>query len=80
MWARGLEPGDAFDAAAPLPMLCELVSAGELGRRSDGRGVRRRALVPGCGRGYAVTELAKACDEVFLDLTVNLFGMIIMAT
>ena len=64
MWARGLEPGDAFDAAAPLPMLCELVSAGELGRRSDGSVTRRRALVPGCGRGYAVTELAKACDEV----------------
>ena len=63
MWAGGLEPGDAFDAAEPLPMLCKLVSAGTLGRRGKRGERRRRALVPGCGRGYAATELAKVCDE-----------------
>ena len=53
MWANGLRPGQAFDAAKVEPAFAKLLStATDL--------PRGRALVPGCGRGYAVAALAKA--------------------
>ena len=53
MWAGGLRPGQAFDAARVEPALAKLCAGGSLPPRG-------RALVPGCGRGYAVAELARA--------------------
>ncbi len=53
MWASGLRPGQAFDAARVEPALAKLLSSSTNSLPSG------RALVPGCGRGYAVAELAR---------------------
>ncbi|CAK0788123.1 unnamed protein product [Prorocentrum cordatum] len=66
MWSRdgGLQPGQAFDASAVEPAFADLLRAADppLPREGAG-GARPRALVPGCGRGYAVAELARAGYE-----------------
>ena len=54
MWAAGLKPGQAFDATRCEPAFADLLR----GDLAGGGG--RRALVPGCGRGYAVAALAAA--------------------
>lgn len=55
MWAAGLQPGAAFDCQQCEPAFAELLAPG--GALAGGTG---RALVPGCGRGYAVASLAAA--------------------
>lgn len=50
MWARGLARGQAFDASQPEPALVALMERHTL--------PTGRALVPGCGRGYSVVQLA----------------------
>jgi len=52
MWANGLAPGEAFDAARVEPMLPWLLGLNQLPLGP--------ALVPGCGRGYAVAALARS--------------------
>jgi SAM-dependent methyltransferase len=63
MWSNGggLQPGQAFDAEVPAPILVNLTTSGEISGKA--------ALVPGCGRGYAVTQLATAYESVIgLDI------------
>ena len=62
MWAAGLNPGDAFDARRAEPALADLVDSGALPN-----GV---ALVPGCGRGYAVAALASS-DRAVVGLEIS---------
>lgn len=50
IWAKGLAPGQFFDARTPSPVLVEYAEKGLI--------PNGRALVPGCGRGYDVTLLA----------------------
>merc|ERR1739841_115040 len=50
MWANGLPPGAAFDAARVEPALQALIDTDTLPGGNT--------LVPGCGRGYAVAALA----------------------
>lgn len=54
MWARGLAKGAAFDAARVEPAFAKLLSTSSVAK------VGGAALVPGCGRGYAVAALARA--------------------
>lgn len=54
MWAGGLGKKQAFDCGGPSATL-----QGELSRRAHATRPGMRALVPGCGRGYDVLELAK---------------------
>ena len=58
MWSAGggLKPGEAFDANRCEPSLQALIDAGAL--------PSGRALVPGCGRGYAVAALVSATRHV----------------
>lgn len=56
MWRRGIAPGQAFDASRTEPALTRLLKEGNL------KG--RRALVPGCGRGYSLVSLSKHYDNV----------------
>eukprot|EP00285_Hemiselmis_virescens_P008436 CAMPEP_0173379324 /NCGR_PEP_ID=MMETSP1356-20130122/2320_1 /TAXON_ID=77927 ORGANISM="Hemiselmis virescens, Strain PCC157" /NCGR_SAMPLE_ID=MMETSP1356 /ASSEMBLY_ACC=CAM_ASM_000847 /LENGTH=196 /DNA_ID=CAMNT_0014332641 /DNA_START=420 /DNA_END=1007 /DNA_ORIENTATION=+ len=68
MWANGLQPGQAFDAAKPETALLALIpGSGVQGLQSspplDLAG--KSALVPGCGRGYALAALSKGgCARV----------------
>lgn len=62
MWNDGINPGEKFDASAPLPALQKLVA--------DGSVPKGRALVPGCGRGYDVTLLASP-DRVAVGLDIS---------
>lgn len=55
MWARGLAKGAAFDAARVEPAFAKLLASRPPGLVRKGA----EALVPGCGRGYAVAELAR---------------------
>ena len=57
MWAAGLEPGQAFDASRVEPGFQDLINTGTLPKGT--------ALVPGCGRGYAVAALGSAERKVF---------------
>ena len=50
MWSRGLARGQAFDANQAEPALVGLMERHTL--------PTGRALVPGCGRGYSVVQLA----------------------
>lgn len=62
MWSRGLRPGQAFDAARVEPALQALIDTNVL---PEGP-----ALVPGCGRGYAVAALAANGRETLgLDIS-----------
>ena len=56
MWAAGLEPGQAFDASRVEPAFLDLIMTGTLPEGD--------ALVPGCGRGYAVAALGSAERKV----------------
>lgn len=61
MWSAngGLQPGQAFDASCPAPILKQLCESGALMG-----GENTYALVPGCGRGYAVAQLATVFTSV----------------
>eukprot|EP01040_Poterioochromonas_malhamensis_P006220 gene6220-6694_t len=50
MWTKGIQPGQAFDANCPSPLLVKL--------KNEGLIPSGKALIPGCGRGYDVTLLA----------------------
>ena len=64
MWAGGLAPGAAFDAGRAEPALVALLAASPTPALPVGR-----ALVPGCGRGYAVAALADAgYDALGVDI------------
>lgn len=63
MWASGLGKGDKFDAAAAEPALQDLIDSGAL--PSSGH-----ALVPGCGRGYAVAALAEGGEREVLGIDI----------
>lgn len=57
IWGKGLQPGQAWDAESPSPILVKYLV--------EGRVPQGRALVPGCGRGYDVTLLA--CTDRYVD-------------
>ena len=63
MWSAGLKPGDAFDAARVEPALASAIALDDASKLDPPLGMSRAsemtALVPGCGRGYAVAALAK---------------------
>ena len=67
MWSAngGLKPGQAFDCRRCEPAFQRLLdTATDLPARAA-----RKALVPGCGRGYAVSSLFRAgFDAVGLDI------------
>ena len=50
MWAHGIDEGDAFDCRRTEPGFQVMLDRGEVAI-GDGR-----ALVPGCGRGYALAS------------------------
>lgn len=52
-WQNGVSPGEAFDKMEALPEFVYQLSTDVFPRGS-------RALVPGCGRGYAVEALANS--------------------
>lgn len=53
LWTKGVDVGEYFDKAGPLPELVAQLSSATLPRGG-------RALVPGCGRGYDVEALMKS--------------------
>lgn len=62
MWASGLGRGQAFDANRVEPAFAKLLNT------ASGLPVGK-ALVPGCGRGYAVAELCRrGYDATGLDI------------
>ena len=63
MWASGLGKGDKFDAAAVEPALQDLIDSGALPPSGP-------ALVPGCGRGYAVAALAESGERDVLGIDI----------
>ena len=63
MWASGLGRGDKFDAAAVEPALRDLIDSGALPASGP-------ALVPGCGRGYAVAALAESGGRDVLGIDI----------
>ena len=63
MWASGLGRGDKFDAAAVEPALRDLIDSGALPPSGP-------ALVPGCGRGYAVAALAESGGRDVLGIDI----------
>jgi SAM-dependent methyltransferase len=65
MWSRGIERGQAFDCSRTEPAFERFLSA----RAATGRGAS--ALVPGCGRGYALASLARAGYEVCVGLEIS---------
>eukprot|EP01036_Dinobryon_divergens_P046236 gene46236-61830_t len=50
LWRAGLKIGDHFDRGETSPVLKKLIQEGQI--------TNGRALVPGCGRGYDVLDLA----------------------
>lgn len=62
MWERGVGRGEFFDAAKTEPAFARLMANPSDNIRAllEGKGVPPRALVPGCGRGYALVTLAAA--------------------
>ena len=63
MWASGLGKGDKFDAAVVEPALRDLIDSGALPPSGP-------ALVPGCGRGYAVAALAESGQREVLGIDI----------
>mmetsp|Transcript_71602 Transcript_71602/g.202366 ORF Transcript_71602/g.202366 Transcript_71602/m.202366 type:complete len:275 (-) Transcript_71602:1803-2627(-) len=62
MWARGLKAGQAFDASRTEPAFTVLIEGqGKDYGWSAEPLPTGRALVPGCGRGYAVASLV--CED-----------------
>ena len=75
MWAGGLAPGEAFDAAQPELALQALIpGSGITGLSPSTQGSLqlhgKRVLVPGCGRGYAVEALARGGAAAVTGLEV----------
>ena len=62
VWAQGVPQGTCFDTGSPHPHLAALIA-------TPGALPPGRALVPGCGRGYAVAALARA-DRAAVGLDV----------
>mmetsp|Transcript_20525 Transcript_20525/g.68912 ORF Transcript_20525/g.68912 Transcript_20525/m.68912 type:complete len:214 (+) Transcript_20525:65-706(+) len=56
MWTRGIQPGEYFDASRTEPAFQALLDNKNLQPPLP----RGKALVPGCGRGYAVASLVVA--------------------
>lgn len=54
IWAAGLEPGQLFDAKRSSPSLIKVLDS----RGTCSAQKPLKALVPGCGRGYDVVEMA----------------------
>lgn len=63
MWARGIKQGDYFDASRAEPVLQALIDSGVL--------PSGEALVPGCGRGYAMAALAESGDRQVLGIDIS---------
>jgi hypothetical protein len=59
MWQRGISPGQAFDASRTEPAFAKLLER-RLSVQPPLPATGARALVPGCGRGYAVVSLEQA--------------------
>eukprot|EP00960_Hanusia_phi_P058974 764034-Hanusia_phi.AAC.4 len=60
MWKRdgGLKPGQYFDACKSSRVLLDLIQEWKVKYGDQNEGMPD-ALVPGCGRGYDVSEFAK---------------------
>ena len=65
MWSKGIDKGQAFDATRTEPGFQAMLDAGEC---AIGGG---RALVPGCGRGYALASLARAGFQDVVGLEIS---------
>ena len=65
MWSNGIGKGQAFDATRTEPGFQAMLDAGEC---AIGGG---RALVPGCGRGYALASLARAGFRDVVGLEIS---------
>jgi len=63
MWARGIKPGAYFDASRAEPALQALIDSGVLPSGD--------ALVPGCGRGYAMAALAESGERQVLGIDIS---------
>jgi len=68
MWRNGIPPGLFFDAARCEPALVDLVEAAVPPLPTG------LALVPGCGRGYAVEALAAAGSRFAVGLELSPTG------
>ena len=68
MWARGLEPGQAFDAGRPEAALLAIIEGSGVGGLTSVPPVSlsgKRAFDPGCGRGYSLKALKEfGCESV----------------
>uniref|UniRef100_A0A383W5P7 Uncharacterized protein n=1 Tax=Tetradesmus obliquus TaxID=3088 RepID=A0A383W5P7_TETOB len=64
IWHDGLQKGQQFDKGAPSPQLMQLLSSGQLQVQG------KRALVPGCGRGYDVVAFAAAGASLSVGLDI----------
>ena len=65
MWANGIAEGQAFDCRRTEPGFQAMLDRGEVAV-GDGR-----ALVPGCGRGYALASLARAGFSRVVGLEIS---------
>jgi SAM-dependent methyltransferase len=62
-WETGIAPGDKWDCKRTEPTFQRAIDAGAFASLVDlaaGEERTPRAMVPGCGRGYAVISLARA--------------------
>jgi len=64
IWGAGLQPGQRFDAGKPPPLLPHLLS-------TSAPVAGRRALVPGCGRGYDVLAAAAAGAALAVGIDIS---------
>lgn len=64
-WVEGVAPGEKWDQGKPSQALTQLLSSGTVVVQD------KNVLVPGCGRGYDVVELASkgAARAVGLDIS-----------
>lgn len=53
MWSRGVNPGEYFDREKPLPELINQVRTLKIPKG-------KRAMIPGCGRGYDIELLSRS--------------------
>ena len=65
MWANGIEEGQAFDCRRTEPGFQAMLDRGDLVVGDGG------ALVPGCGRGYALASLARAGFSRVVGLEIS---------
>jgi hypothetical protein len=59
----GLKPGAAFDASGSSKVLLQLLQEKNEKNAAAAAPSSPSALVPGCGRGYDVIEMAKVGDN-----------------